>query len=80
MNKPHCAHPAYRACAASRCPYMGRTETVTRTELVNHIAAAFTAGPATRDTMLAYAVSSHARTELIAVVQGLPDKGVPQRG
>lgn len=48
--------------------------TVTRTELANHIEAAFTAGPATRDSLLAYAASSHARPEAIAVIQGLPDK------
>jgi hypothetical protein len=48
--------------------------TVTRTELANHVQAAFTAGPATRDTMLAYAASSHARPAIITVIQALPDK------
>jgi hypothetical protein len=47
---------------------------ITRTEVFNHIEAAFAAGPATRDALLAYAASSHARPELIGVLQGLPDK------
>jgi uncharacterized membrane protein AbrB (regulator of aidB expression) len=50
---------------------------VTRTEMANHIEAAFAAGPATRDAMLAYAASSHARPEVIAVIQGLPDMIYP---
>lgn len=48
--------------------------TVTRTELANHIEAAFASGAATRDNLLAYAITSHARPEVITVIQGLPDK------
>ncbi|MET7423140.1 DUF2795 domain-containing protein [Dactylosporangium sp. NPDC005555] len=51
--------------------------TVTRIELANHIQAAFASGPATRDSMLAYAVSSHARPEVIAALQRLNDKPYP---
>ncbi|WP_327004330.1 DUF2795 domain-containing protein [Dactylosporangium sp. NBC_01737] len=51
--------------------------TVTRTELANHIQAAFASGPATRDNMLAYAASSHARPEVIAALQRLNDKPYP---
>ena len=51
--------------------------TVTRIELANHIQAAFTSGPATRDSMLAYAASSHARPEVIAALQRLTDKPYP---
>ena len=51
--------------------------TATRTELANHIQAAFAAGPATRDNLLAYAVGSHARPAVIAVIQALPDKTYP---
>ncbi|HEU4424260.1 MAG TPA: DUF2795 domain-containing protein [Pilimelia sp.] len=46
---------------------------VTRTELADHIAAAFADGPATRDSLLAHAASSHARPETIAMIQSLPD-------
>jgi hypothetical protein len=48
--------------------------TVTRIELAVHIEAAFISGPATRDRMLAYAAGSHARPEVIVLLQGLPDK------
>ncbi|WP_020524839.1 DUF2795 domain-containing protein [Catelliglobosispora koreensis] len=51
--------------------------TVTRIEMANHIEAAFASGPATRDALLAYAASSHARPEVIALIQGLPDKTYP---
>ncbi len=51
--------------------------TVTRTEMANHIEAAFAAGPATRDTLLAYATSSHARPEVITLIRELPDKTYP---
>jgi len=47
---------------------------VTRMELASHIGAAFTHGPTSRDTMLAYASGSHARPEIITVIQRLPDK------
>lgn len=50
---------------------------VTRTELANHIEAAFTGGPATRDSLLAYATSSHARPEILNLLHGLPDKIYP---
>ena len=58
-------------------PAQGAPVTVTRTELANHIEAAFASGPATRDTLLAYAASSHARPELIGVLQQLPNKPYP---
>ncbi|MET7400113.1 DUF2795 domain-containing protein [Dactylosporangium sp. NPDC005572] len=48
--------------------------TVTRIELAHHIQTAFSRGPATRDSMLAYAASSHARPEVIAALQRLKDK------
>lgn len=51
--------------------------TVTRSELANHVEAAFTAGPATRDRLLAFAASSHARPEVIAVLHSLPDRAYP---
>ena len=51
--------------------------TVTRTELTTHVEAAFSAGPATRDRLLAYATGSHARHEVIAVLHTLPDKPYP---
>ncbi|SCF03521.1 MULTISPECIES: DUF2795 domain-containing protein [Micromonospora] len=51
--------------------------TVTRTELAVHVEAAFTTGPATRDRILAHAAGSHARPEIIAVLQALPDKPYP---
>jgi len=50
---------------------------VTRTELANHIEAAFTTGPATRDNMLAYATGSHARPEVLATLARLKDKPYP---
>jgi hypothetical protein len=50
---------------------------VTRSELANHIQAAFTAGPATRDSLLAYAASSRARPAVIAMIHALPDKTYP---
>lgn len=49
-------------------------ETVTRTELANSIEAAFVGGPASRDTLLAYAAGSKARPQAIALLQQLPDK------
>ncbi|GAA1382568.1 DUF2795 domain-containing protein [Catellatospora chokoriensis] len=51
--------------------------TVTRTELANHIEAAFAAGPATRDRLLAYAAGSHARPEVIEVLKTLPEGVYP---
>jgi hypothetical protein len=51
--------------------------TVTRTELANHIEAAFTGGPATRDALLAYAASSHARPELLDLLHTLPQRSYP---
>lgn len=52
--------------------------TVTRTELANHIEAAFSAGPATRDRLLAYAAGSHARPEVIEVIKTLSERPYPQ--
>lgn len=51
--------------------------TVTRTELAAHVAAAFSAGPASRDGLLAYAVGSHARPAVIMMINSLPDKSYP---
>jgi len=50
---------------------------VTRTEMLNHIEAAFASGPATRDSLLAYAAGSHARPEIIEMIHALPDKPYP---
>ncbi|RZU73606.1 uncharacterized protein DUF2795 [Micromonospora kangleipakensis] len=47
---------------------------VTRTELAGHIATAFDAGRASRAELLAAAASSHARPQVIAVLQRLPDQ------
>jgi hypothetical protein len=51
--------------------------TVTRTELATHIGAAFLVGPVSRDSLLAYAVGSHARPEVITMIKDLPDKFYP---
>ncbi|BCJ75900.1 hypothetical protein CS0771_54440 [Catellatospora sp. IY07-71] len=51
--------------------------TVTRIELANHIEAAFTTGPATRDELLAFAAGSHARPDVIAVIRTLPERPYP---
>ncbi|MFC7242185.1 DUF2795 domain-containing protein [Catellatospora aurea] len=51
--------------------------TVTRTELADHIETAFTAGPATRDRLLAFAAGSHARPEVIEVIRTLPERSYP---
>ena len=51
--------------------------TVTRAELAEHVEAAFTAGPATRDRLLAYATGSHARPEVIGLLHTLPDRPYP---
>jgi len=48
--------------------------TVTRMELVDHIEPAFVTGPATRNELLAAATASHARPEVLAVLQQLPDQ------
>ena len=50
---------------------------VTRTELASHIDVAFSVGPASRDTLLAYAAGSRARPEVIDVLRTLPDKPYP---
>ena len=47
--------------------------TVTRMELVDHIESAFESGPATRSALLAAAATSHARPEVIELLQRLPD-------
>lgn len=47
--------------------------TVTRMELVEHIEAAFGNGPIGRGDLLAAATASHARPEVLAVLQRLPD-------
>jgi hypothetical protein len=46
----------------------------TRTELANHIRAAFTTGPATRSDLLAAAVATNARPQTIDTLRRLPDK------
>ena len=51
--------------------------TVTRIELAAHVEAAFAVGPTTRDRLLAYAAGSHARPEIISVLQGIPNKPYP---
>jgi hypothetical protein len=50
-----------------------QTQPVTRIELVDHIESAFAAGPASRSDLLAAAAASHARPEVIEVLQRLPD-------
>jgi hypothetical protein len=45
---------------------------VTRTELADHVHTAFSSGPANRDGLVARATSSHARPELITVLDTLP--------
>lgn len=49
-------------------------QTVTRAEVIDHIHAAFAAGPAGRGDLLAAAVVSHARPEIITQLQRLPNK------
>lgn len=46
---------------------------VTRIELVEHIEPAFDTGPASRSDLLAAATASHARPEVLAVLQRLPE-------
>jgi hypothetical protein len=48
--------------------------TVTRTELAVHVEAAFAAGPATRDQMLACAAGSRARPQIISMIRNMPDR------
>lgn len=48
--------------------------TVTRTELADHIATAFSTGPATREQLLASAAGSHARPEVIDLLRSLPQQ------
>jgi len=47
---------------------------VTRTELADHVEAAFVAGPAARGDLLQAAVSSRARPEVIDVLRRLPER------
>ena len=54
--------------------------TITRAELTAHVTAAFSAGPATRDRLLAYAAGSHARPELIDILHRLSDKAYASLG
>jgi len=49
-------------------------QTITRTELADHIHAAFAAGPATRADLLAAAVATSARPRTIELLHRLPDK------
>ena len=51
--------------------------TVTRTELAEHIEAAFTTGPATRERLLASATDSDARPEVIDILRSLPQRPYP---
>lgn len=48
--------------------------TVTRIEIADHVEAAFTAGPATRDDLLAAARTADARPALLAALSTLPDR------
>ena len=50
---------------------------VTRTELAEHIQAAFTNGPATRADLLAAAVASNTRPQAIQLLHQLPDRTYP---
>jgi hypothetical protein len=51
---------------------------VTRIELLDHIGTAFDGGPANRDALLAAAVSSNARPDVIALLHRLPDRDFRQ--
>lgn len=46
---------------------------VTRTEIADHVRAAFALGPATRQTLVDAAAGSHARPEVLGVLRRLPD-------
>lgn len=47
---------------------------VTRVEIADHVRAAFALGPATRRARVAAAAGSHARHEVLRVLEGLPNR------
>lgn len=46
---------------------------MTRTEIADHVRAAFALGPASRQTLVDAAASSNARPEVLGVLRRLPD-------
>ncbi|WP_204290216.1 DUF2795 domain-containing protein [Micromonospora gifhornensis] len=51
---------------------------MTRIELLDHVETAFDGGPASRDALLAAAVESNARPDVIALLHRLPDRDFRQ--
>lgn len=54
------------------CPTDRAERPVSRTEIVDHIAAAFRPGPASRSDLVRNATEAGARAELLAVLETLP--------
>ncbi|MBB5869642.1 hypothetical protein F4553_003021 [Allocatelliglobosispora scoriae] len=48
--------------------------TVTRTEVADHVLAAFQVGPASRGDVLAAATATHARPQVLSMLQSLPER------
>lgn len=46
---------------------------VTRSEIADHVRAAFALGPATRQALVDAAAGSHARPEVLGILRRLPD-------
>jgi hypothetical protein len=51
--------------------------TVTRLEIAEHVADVFDRAPASRSELLAEAVKTRARTEVVQVLEQLPDQTFP---
>lgn len=49
-------------------------QTVTRTEVADHVYAAFAPGPASRGDVLAAATASRARPQVLSMLQELPER------
>jgi hypothetical protein len=49
-------------------------EKITRLDIIDLIESAFATGPATREALLATATAGHARPQMIALLDRLPDK------
>lgn len=47
---------------------------ITRLDIVEYIESAFATGPATREVLLATATAGHARPQVMAVLDRLPDR------
>lgn len=50
---------------------------VTRLEIADHVASAFEHPPATRADLLATAVRTHARIEVVQILELLPEQSYP---